>query len=162
MPWFLTSVDGANKGVVALNGSDIRDLSNVQQGGSAGEDVLAKGRVGSNQMGESVLLLGLDEERGVRLGEGVGKGSILGNKNLGDASELGDLGNNRVGGATGNEGSDGTTQARGSSKGVQSRGSDLVVLVLDQQQSRDISAGGVTADLRLSLERLEKKRRGCL
>lgn len=135
MPWFLTSVDGANKGVGILDGSDVRDLGNIQEGGSAWEDVLAKGRVGSNQVGESVLLLGLDKERGVRLGEGVGEGSILGNKNLGNTGELGDLGNNRVGGATGNEGSDGATQARGSSEGVQGRGSDLVVLVLDQQQS---------------------------
>lgn len=91
--------------------------------------------MGSNQVGESMFLLGLDEERGVGLGEGVGKSSILSNEDLGDTSELGDLGNNRVRGATGNKGSDGTTQARGGSEGVQGGGSDLVVLVLDQQQS---------------------------
>ena len=107
----LTSIDGADKGIGTLNGSDIRDLGNVQEGSSTGEDVLAKGRVGSNQVGESMLLLGLDQEGGVGLGEGVGESSILGDKDLGDTSKLGSLGNNGIGGVASNEGSDGTTQA---------------------------------------------------
>ena len=147
-----TCVNGADKGVGAGDGSDVRDLGNVQESSSAGHDVLAKGRVRGDQVGESVLLLGLDQKRGVGLGQGVSEGSVLGNEDLGDASELGNFTNNGLRGIASNKGGDGSAQGRGSSEGVQGRGSDLVVLVLHQQQGGDVSSGGIATGLRLGNE----------
>lgn len=115
----LTSVDGADKGVGAVDASDVRDLGNVQEGGSAGHDVLAKGRVGSDQVGEAVLLLGLNQEGGDSLGQGVGEGSILGDEDLGDASQLGNLANNSLRGAASDKSCDRATEVGGGSEGVQ-------------------------------------------
>lgn len=106
----VTCVDGADEGVGTGDGSDVRDLGNVKEGSSAGHDVFAKGRVRGDQVGESVLLLGLDQERGVGLGQGVGEGSILSDEDLGDASKLGNLSDNGLRGVASHEGGDRSAQ----------------------------------------------------
>lgn len=118
----VTGIDGANKGVGALDTGDVRDLGDIQESSSAGHDVLSKCRVRGNQVSEAELLLGLDQQRSVGLGEGVGEGGVLGDKDLGDAGELGDLVNHRLGGVAGNKSSDGSTEGGGGGEGVQGRG----------------------------------------
>lgn len=152
-----TSIDGANEGIGTLDTGDIRDLGNVKKGSSTGHNVLAKGRVGSNHVGESMLLLGLDQERGVALGQGMGEGSVLGDEDLGDTSELGDLSDHRLGGVTSNQGSNGSAQVGGSSESVQGGGSNLVVLVLDQQEGGDIARGGIATGLGGEIEKEMKR-----
>jgi len=70
-------------------------------------------------VGESKLLLGLDQQRGMGLGQGMSEGSIFGNQNLGNASKLGDLACNSVGSVASDKGGNGSTQLGGGCEGVQ-------------------------------------------
>ena len=53
--------------VFALDSGDIGDLLHIQEGGYAGQQALAEGRVSSNNVSVFALLDVLDEERSVVL-----------------------------------------------------------------------------------------------
>jgi len=86
-----TSVKGPDKGLGVLDLNNIRDLGNVEEGGDGGHEVLSKGRVHGEQVGELVGGLEGGDSGGVDLRESVVKGSVVGDNHAVHPRDLADL-----------------------------------------------------------------------
>src|SRR5690606_24530133 len=128
----VTGIDRALEGVGAFNGDDLGDLVDVQQGSDARQVVLAVG--GGRSQHVAVVLGEFGNQRSDVFRQLVSEGSVVGNQDLGNASDLGSCFGNGGDAGTGNQHVDVATDLGSSSNGVQGGGSQGGVAVFSDNQ----------------------------
>ena len=177
-----TSVKGPDKGLGVLDLNNIRDLGNVEEGGDGGHEVLSKGRVHGEQVGELVGGLEGGDSGGVDLRESVVKGSVVGDNHAvhprdladllvfiekkkkkiyfffppqGEGGARTDLFGNIGSSRPGHKGGDGSADLLGSRDGGQSPSRDSLPIVLNDDQSGVSSRSGIQTGSSPSLHSIQ-------